>query len=344
MRRLHLVVIAATLALVAPMAAGPLAADAAPGPWTAYPAASISGFSCGSMRYCTAVGEGADGPVLYGTADAGASWSAQTVPSGTPQLSDVACSTPTTCLASVPEDLTPSSEDEGFVTTTDAGAMWTTTTDASSPPIQNEAAADLTCLSPHSCYAVTVDLGGFAGVIVRSTNDGASWSDVPGGTFVKPCVGAESCPKAPDLDALSCASDSALCMAVGHNRFGYLQIATTASSARHFVELSHVPKVRTAFGFQVSCGTAHTCMVTDWEQRLVLVTSDGGRAGWCGTSRGPRQPWRASPASARASAPHSCGRTTTPRRYSSPAATTWEEPGPTLASRRRTPRSDHPWR
>jgi hypothetical protein len=139
----------------------------------------------------------------------------------------------------------------------------------------NDRTADLTCPESKSCYAMV----GFAGYdsIYRSADHGAKWNAVPGGGFVTPCSGGQTCTQNSELDGLSCVRGTTACMVVAHNGSGYLQIATTTSRGSRFVQLAHIPRVRTAFQFYVACGTARSCMVADWEQRLVLVTADGGR-------------------------------------------------------------------
>jgi len=237
-------------------------ADAAFGTRSSDPAATISGFACGSAGRCIAVGAGNSGPVAYGTRNAGTAWGAEALPQGTPDLDQVACATATMCLAMGPVDKEYDPY-ESFLQTTDGGTTWVTTTGNPSLSTRNGVAWGLTCPRPRNCYVIS---SGFD--VVRSTDGGRTWNDVPGSTAVRNG----------ELDGISCASATTACMSVGHDRAGYLRVTETTPGGRSFVELAHVPKIRTAFEFQVSCGTARSCMVVDWEQRLVLASSDGGRS------------------------------------------------------------------
>ena len=156
-----------------------------------------------------------------------------------------------------------------FVRTSDGGTQWVARSPV--PPLDNSYVKSLTCPTATSCY-------GIAGWSVkRSTNGGTLWRSMPGGGWLTPDCGPGGSCAASHLDAVSCARGSAACIAVGRTANGALAYARSNVEGSRFVPALKVPKMQSdAAGFDISCGTAQSCMVVSHDGRGALVTTDDG--------------------------------------------------------------------
>ena len=153
---------------------------------------------------CVAVGYDAQTQtaVIYDSADAGASWTSETVPTGVTNLNAVSCSvtSPSTCVAvgnSFGYPTTPY-----IVTSVDGGTTWT---NATSVPSGVDGLSGVSCPSAAICFAIGTasgSAGSETATVITTTTAGATWSSqtIPSGVS--------------NLDGISCPSSTA-CMAVG---------------------------------------------------------------------------------------------------------------------------------
>ena len=147
-------------------------------------AGGFDAVACSSATVCTAVGAGPDGRgLIETTADAGASWSADIVPPGVPELDSVACSSGPACVAVGPNTL---------LFTTDGGSTWK----MAIPPIPGTTALGVACTTESLCVAVGIlpnPTGPYSGKIFVSADAGATWSSasMPDGV---PGLAAVTCP------------------------------------------------------------------------------------------------------------------------------------------------------
>ena len=146
-------------------------------------ATTLSGVSCATTAHCLVVGAtrslNADGTTAltaaaFSTADGGATWIHDPLPSAVTTLNAVSCPSPTRCIAVGYDNPTVGGGTVGahsvIVTSGTAGATWSVVGSGT-------AASDLTsitCGSPTTCLALGSSPTGYA-VTLASTNGGASW-------------------------------------------------------------------------------------------------------------------------------------------------------------------------
>ncbi len=176
-------------------------------------------------------------------------------------LGDVACPSPTECIAV--GNVGGGSGFNGAVIegTTDGGATWTTQSVPSSvASASTTGLQSIACPSPSDCYAggSSSSLGDF---ILGTTNGGATWSvqDTPNGYGGMPAV---SCPSTNDCYALA---DS------GAAGFPSLLVATT-SGGSGWTNLALPPNLPQLDG--LSCQTVQSCFVVGGGD--VFRTTNGG--------------------------------------------------------------------
>ena len=160
--------------------------------------ATLSGVSCASTTTCVAVGSNLWGAgSIIRTADGGATWRHDYVPSGVVSLSGVSCASTTTCVA-----VGLNGNGAGIpIGTTNAGIGWSIQV----LPVFVALLPAISCASTTTCEAVGTaytSTGGAAGHIFGTTDGGTTWTDqtIPPGVLT--------------LDGISCPS-TASCFAAG---------------------------------------------------------------------------------------------------------------------------------
>lgn len=138
---------------------------------------SLASISCPDDQHCWAVGQtdaNTASPVVLATSDGGASWSAQTVPSGGGYtlLNGVSCADAERSVAVGAIGTSPSAA--YLLDTSDGGHDWSV---ATPPPGQNSMSG-VSCPTPGVCYATAVAFPGGPpeGVVDLSEDGGATWT------------------------------------------------------------------------------------------------------------------------------------------------------------------------
>jgi photosystem II stability/assembly factor-like uncharacterized protein len=160
------------------------------------PGGSVNAFestSCVTADICAFVGSpGESGPVIVQTIDGGATWSTITVP--LPQVSGASIG-PVSCVDALRCVVSAGTTSSGtlFLSTDDGGATWSTA--ASLPALTSNGPWTLRCDPDGACIAVVVSgsvapgAGGVALSVLRSSDLGKSWTDVPAPQSVQPGPG-----------------------------------------------------------------------------------------------------------------------------------------------------------
>jgi photosystem II stability/assembly factor-like uncharacterized protein len=168
--------VGATLALPAAASAS-AARDSAPGVVTA-PQITLEAATCASDTNCFAVGQvqvnetPPDSTIndeIFETQNAGATWSADTAPSVTGDLTSISCPSATECFAGGGQALTGEPQDQ-IIETTDDGAEWSEVTLPDVTDSVDQITA-IECTSDESCMAT--DGSGF---VLATSNGGAAWT------------------------------------------------------------------------------------------------------------------------------------------------------------------------
>jgi hypothetical protein len=239
--------------------------------WSVRPAPPTVGFlagiACVGARSCTVVGQvgtSGTGPgAVASTDDAGATWTLQTVPTGTTDVTAVQCGTGDNCvaLADVAGRVT-------SLSTAGPGDPWVA--GGALPPTVS-AGTGISCTDATSCWATgssPATVGHVAGVVAATSDGGATWAlqQVPPGLGALQDVSCTStgAPVAPSNTGASTAPSSTV-----------VRSSTSSTS----VPGSSVP-VSTVPGPAVDCtavGTSSTVIgASRAGQAVVLTTSDGG--------------------------------------------------------------------
>lgn len=226
----------------------------------------LEGLSCPSVSHCVTVGVDATGAsVIYVTSNGATSWTPETVPVNTPYLRQVSCATSSECIArGTGGESEPSSEPfPVFTETSDGGSAWTT--QPVDQTLLDSTGGEVACASPPNCYMMS------SPGVLRSTNQGVSWSAVPGGQWQ---------PSAPNWyagpDDMTCVRATSFCAIVGTDASGAFEFRATRGDA-HVVELAVLKHVGGDPGdFSVSCASPRSCMVVSDLRAKALLTSDGG--------------------------------------------------------------------
>jgi photosystem II stability/assembly factor-like uncharacterized protein len=221
---------------------------------------SIAYEACPSTSTCFVVGNG-----IARTTNGGTSWTRQTVPSGTPDLTGISCSSTAICVAV---------GGNAVLRTTNGGANWTRLTVNPSSERLPQSLTSVSCPSWTQCHAVGVDA--FGGGVIIGTSNGTTWA-------------VESHPdRAAFLSGLSCPS-ATTCFAAGSAYSGSdftAMIYVTRDSGAHWTANYEFPDSAagggTTYGFRhISCAGL-TCVASGQISgpsslpNLASVTADGG--------------------------------------------------------------------
>jgi hypothetical protein len=134
----------------------------------------LSGISCSDRHRCTAVGQTSAGQAaIISTADGGSSWVLQTVPAGILDITTVSCRPDDACVAV-------GSTTGGLVSLGSASPAsgWV---QQAALPTTISGATDLSCTDATDCWVTgfsSVDVDHASGVVVLTTDGGATWSTV----------------------------------------------------------------------------------------------------------------------------------------------------------------------
>ena len=217
----------------------------------------LSGIACASTRACTAVGQvgltGVGPGAIVTTSDGGANWSLQTVPAGTTDVTAVACRQTGRCLALgvVSGQLT-------TLTPSTTGA-WSAGSALSAPA---SVATALVCTDGNHCWATAdeaVDVGHIVGIIVATSNDGATWirQQLPVGTGALQgidCRGVASTSSPAHSPGASCTAVGTTASVLGVARTGHGVILTSANSGSTWVSAPVAPSAADLFGVSCAAG------------------------------------------------------------------------------------------
>ena len=142
------------------------------------PVQSLQAVSCANALRCWAVGSSVatsaapSGPVIAASANGGATWKVQPLPTGIGYLADIACGTTKACTA-VGQAGGPGVGPGVILTTTNGGAAWTSQT----VPAGTTDVTAVSCTAAVRCTA----LGTVAGHVTTLTPGGAAGAWIPGG-------------------------------------------------------------------------------------------------------------------------------------------------------------------
>lgn len=210
---------------------------------TAVPIASLE-LSCGSSSTCVLAGS-FEGGALEGTADGGTTWSAQDAGTIPPVPEELSCAAAGTCEV-LGEELGTGGLAQGYAErTTDDGATWQ---QQSLPVGVAVLAANLSCPTTTTCFAIGFDELGHKYVLVTTTNSGTTWtaSSLPAGLVY---VTGMDCPTATD------------CLAVGFGSTSSTQLEVTTDGGTTWRALSgpSYPDSVSVYFSGVSCSSATSC-------------------------------------------------------------------------------------
>jgi hypothetical protein len=247
----------------------------------------LNAVSCPTAKRCWAVGVAGPNPpaggatVIVATANGGLSWRPQHVAGGsTPELSGIACPTPTDCMAvgsngaSIPGSGV-------VVTTVDAGTAWA----PAAAPTNALTVTTVACASPSDCTAIVSD--GTATWSAHSSDFGQSWQQE--GTFNAAFIAGND---------LTCTAGGT-CLVAGYtptsNGHGQGAVSVSADSGKTW-SLATVP---TGLGVlqSVTCQSAAVCLAAGTTSTTVsdivpakgelLHSTDGGHTWTPSTSPPP---------------------------------------------------------
>ncbi len=178
------------------------------GTTTASDTTSLNAVACPTTTTCLAVGGTLNGGAqVLVTSDAGATWTAEPLPTVGAVLDGISCPSATTCTA---VGATPI--DTGVVvTTTDGGTTWTSENPYGTNVPTNGTLVSISCPSTTTCFAVEQANVSYGAAILATTDGGATWTNVD-----EPPL---------DVVAVSCASTQA-CVAVGGGANGDVAVTT----------------------------------------------------------------------------------------------------------------------
>ena len=263
--------IAGAVALVAALGVGVLVSSApsasAAGPASlAYP----FGIACGSTSSCQVVGDTTSfAGLIFGTADAGVTWSQERVPSNLTFPDKlisryVTCPSRSECLA-----LGDQGNHPAILRTANGGVSWSA---VSLPRALRKGYAAVACGSAAQCVAAAPYVSEF---VIGTHNGGKSWSHeaLPAGA-------------GGGIPDMSCGSANHCQLVVGNSVLG------TTNGGRTWV-LEHLPKAVASANFDlVSCHSAGSCLATGnvSGSRVVSIrTANGGKSWTAGKVPGGAQ-------------------------------------------------------
>jgi photosystem II stability/assembly factor-like uncharacterized protein len=238
------------------------------------PGGSVNAFestSCVTADICAFAGSpGESGSVVVQTTDGGATWSTIAVP--LPQVSGasigpLACVDALRCVVSAGT----SSSGTLFLSTDDGGATWSTA--ASLPALTSNGPSTLRCDPDGACIAVVVSgsvapgSGGVALSVLRSSDLGKSWTDVPAPASVEPGSG---------ILLISC-GDALHCLAAYSSpvpgQQGFV-LATTADGGTTWTTVS-APASWPHWAIALDCSSGSDCWVSASDAIYRTVTANG---------------------------------------------------------------------
>ena len=238
------------------------------------PGGSVDAFestSCVTADICAFAGSpGESSSVIVKTIDGGATWSTISVP--LPQVSGasigpVACVDALRCVASAGT----SSSGTLFLSTDDGGATWSTA--ANLPVLTSNGPWTLRCDPDGACIAVVVSgsvapgSGGVALSVLRSSDLGKSWTDVPAPASVEPGSG---------MLLVSC-GDALHCLAAYSSPVAGEQgfvLATTADGGTTWTTASE-PASWPDTAIALDCSSGSDCWVSASDAIYRTVTANG---------------------------------------------------------------------
>lgn len=258
--------------------------------WSVVPAlpkgvGDLTGISCPTKTFCMAVGSTSSSyeAVAMSSNDGGRRWDAVAVPKGENELTLVACTTRRDCIAEGEVESIVGDPSGGnrisIITTNNGGSSWKQRPipiDSAAPP-GFPSFTGLTCATPNHCLLLgdaTPPDGSSLGVILSSSDSGASWTDqaLPPDTTI--------------LNGISCGS-ATQCVAAGGGfggRGGSTQdLLSTNNGGQTWTVRSVPPSAEGLDG--VSCSSATSCLAVGFayssaaptaQPAAVIVTHDGG--------------------------------------------------------------------
>jgi hypothetical protein len=153
----------------------------------------LSGISCSDRRRCTAVGQTSAGQAaIIATADGGSTWALETAPAGILDITTVSCRADDACVAI-------GSTSGGLVSlgSTSPATGWV---QQAALPATISGATDLSCSDATDCWVTgfsSVDVDHASGVVVLTTDGGATWSTVVTPTGIGYLSGVSCLPGSP---------------------------------------------------------------------------------------------------------------------------------------------------
>jgi photosystem II stability/assembly factor-like uncharacterized protein len=210
----------------------------------------VSDVSCPSTSHCWATGSLP--PAIIGTANGGATWASEKLPT---QAYDYGISCPSTsnCWAA---------NGDGDLVTTNGGTTWKL--QGSGGPLSG-----ISCPDISHCWAIDAN-----NILVATTNGGISWKRqyVPGNT------------KGPiNLEGISCL-DVSHCWTVGYGDYGAVVFVTADGGTRWALQklpsgLAALGNVGVNYGGGITCRNLSDCWavgVTELRTPAIIATTNGG--------------------------------------------------------------------
>jgi len=238
--------------------------------------AIFNNVACPSRTVCYAVGgNDANLGAVATTVDSGRTWTRQPMPAGVGELSYIACSTTTRCVAT--GDLANHDFSADLLTTSDAGRKWRTVRSS-----ETVAIGPAVCPTANTCYVVFGTAGNrFAYYLLVTTNGGESWRQ-------------EALPNV--IDALACPS-ATVCYAAGQGaNFAenhYLMVTTDSGSTWRRQGVTHWEPSSVACPVTSTCYAVGNPMPGMSPPVQMFTTTDGG-ASWAAATF-PQQQEQTSP-------------------------------------------------
>ncbi|HEY4927923.1 MAG TPA: fibronectin type III domain-containing protein, partial [Acidimicrobiales bacterium] len=213
-----------------------------------------------STSECVAVGSTASGAGVDTTTDGGATWTGQTVSTGSIALTAVSCATTSDCTA-VGSAFNGTTTVGAILATSDSGTTWS----APTLPSGVGALTAVSCPSATVCEATWSTFSGrnvSATGIVATTDGGTIWS-------------IQTVPSGVSLSGVSCASVTT-CEAVGGTTSNSGYVLTTTNGGTTWTPQTLPGGVSGLFG--ISCPSVSFCATTGFAVSgySVLTTTDGG--------------------------------------------------------------------
>jgi len=229
--------------------------------WTAVgaPSASLSGVACVAYSQCFVDGATRTGvPVMFRSANFGATWSRERVPAPVASVGSIDCATMTDCLAFATAKVAPSALS---LVTVNAGRTWR----VGHLPATLGTIGSASCLSATRCVAIGDLAKGHAGVVTVTTNGGLSWKALA------------RLPGALSMSGVSCYTSTS-CVAVGAAAAAPAAPAIFSTSNQGAGWQSQPAPVGTSnLGGGVACEPSGVCVaIGQWFTYTGVAATDDG--------------------------------------------------------------------